>query len=100
MIERCYILKTDIQTHKDKQGCIKPSGHNDAHIFKDQNGDYIEWEDDYSCNCGCWDKFEEFGGQPCGVYKKLDNFDPSTNPTEEATTSREDTQKGYREPMS
>jgi hypothetical protein len=31
----------------------------------------MEWEDDYSCECGCWED-EEYGGV-CGVYREVSN---------------------------
>ena len=64
--ERCGIL-FDGGYHKDEEGCIKPHAHNDAHVFKDQKGNYIQWEDDYDCNCGCWDDAD-----PCLKYSKID----------------------------
>lgn len=39
---------------KDDTGCLKPSGHNDAHICKTPTGETVQWEDDYDCECGCW----------------------------------------------
>lgn len=49
----------------DEHGCIKPAGHNDAHMFIMADGQECTWQDDYSCTCGCW---EEDDGRPCVIY--------------------------------
>lgn len=53
---------------KDEHGCILEDAHNSAHVFKDDQGRLIEWEDDYSCTCGCWDDAE---GGVCMVYRVI-----------------------------
>lgn len=59
---------------KDNDGCLKSDAHNNHHIFKNQNGDLIAWEDDYSCTCGCWDEWEFNSGQVCINYKKVNSI--------------------------
>ncbi len=54
----------------DCSGCLKASGHNDAHIFRHKNGSYVQWEDDYSCKCGCWDHEEDLV-HVCKTYRIL-----------------------------
>jgi hypothetical protein len=54
----------------DKNGCIKKEAHNDSHIFVSPDGSHIEWEDDYSCKCGCWDDESDLKNV-CKIYKKL-----------------------------
>jgi len=59
MNDKCRILvpfEDGLWTTRDVNGCIKPEGHNSAHISLLEDGRYIQWEDDYSCNCGCWDE--------------------------------------------
>lgn len=73
MSYKCLILFPSdfrIHEHEDKNGCIKPEGHLDAHVFIDHNGDRIEWQDDENCNCGCWDlSFDE--DNICKTYQNL-----------------------------
>jgi hypothetical protein len=53
---------------RDISGCLKPHAHNDAHVCENDKGEYIEWEDDYSCKCGCWDDYEAGDSRVCIVY--------------------------------
>lgn len=60
----------------DVSGCLKKSAHNNAHICKTNKGEYMEWEDDYDCKCGCWDEWEEFGGGTvCMTYGVVGQID-------------------------
>lgn len=52
----------------DDTGCLKPHGHNGSHICKTPAGDYMEWENDYACTCGCW---KDDDGHPCINYSKI-----------------------------
>jgi hypothetical protein len=67
-MELCYILHPNRNDVDDDSGCLKKSGHNDSHICKTKNGEYVEWEDDYTCKCGCWDDLDD---SPCGVYSVI-----------------------------
>lgn len=72
----CGILAPiHLNGHIDNDGCIKKCGHNDNHIFKDQNGKLISWEDDYSCGCGCWDDYEKGDNESCIVYYEVKNLE-------------------------
>jgi hypothetical protein len=75
MSDLCGILFPYLHDVKDANGCIKPHAHNDAHVFKTEDGEYCEWQDDYTCTCGCWDEWEQYGEPVCCVYTIL-----STNP--------------------
>lgn len=59
---------------KDESGCLKPNGHNDFHVCKTDKGKLIAWEDDYDCNCGCWDDYEKGDGEVCMLYWEVDNI--------------------------
>lgn len=61
----CNIIFTRTMDFHDVSGCLKPAGHNDAHLCMSASGEKVEWEDDYECTCGCWneDPFD-----PCAVY--------------------------------
>ena len=54
----------------DGSGCLKKEGHNDAHICREKNGNYTEWEDDYECDCGCWDDEDDLI-HVCKIYNTL-----------------------------
>jgi len=56
---------------KDESGCIKEEAHNDFHICIDVNGQKWRWEDDYECDCGCWDDYEKGDCNVCQVYGKI-----------------------------
>ena len=64
----------NLSGHKDENGRLKPECHNDAHVFRDQNGKLIKWEDDYSCKCGCWDDYDEHDSQACVVFQEVKNI--------------------------
>lgn len=66
-IEVCGTLFTR-SDFKDASGCLKPYAHNNAHICQTESGKYVEWEDDYSCTCGCWD---DDLNNVCKVYHTL-----------------------------
>lgn len=68
MSKACGILYPGDE-FKDHDGCIKPHAHNNAHVFNLPDGRQVEWEDDYSCKCGCWDEWEDSGEQVCLVYR-------------------------------
>ena len=57
----------------DVSGCLKEECHNDSHVCKDKYGILYEWEDDYGCQCGCWDEWERSNGMshPCMIYSKI-----------------------------
>lgn len=61
----CHTLHPRQNDVDDSSGCLKKSGHNDPHICITKEGDYVEWQDDYNCGCGCWD---DAWGDPCGIY--------------------------------
>lgn len=62
--------RTDFE---DISGCLKPNGHNDYHVCKTKDGDFVAWEDDYNCKCGCWDDYEN-DEEVCMVYWKVIDF--------------------------
>lgn len=70
MTDICGILFTR-SDFKDESGCLKPSAHNDNHICRTTDGRLISWEDDYTCNCGCW-KDEDDLENVCKVYREVD----------------------------
>lgn len=67
--EKCNVLcpKWAIMGHDDENGCIKPYAHNDDHLFIDQYGNQVKWEEDESCTCGCWS--EDMDQEPCILYE-------------------------------
>lgn len=72
----CGILAPNyLSGHVDQYGCIKECGHNDNHIFKDQNEKLVSWEDDYSCTCGCWDDYEKGDNEVCIIYHEINNIE-------------------------
>ena len=76
MMDVCGILAPMVLSgHIDEDGCIKECGHNDNHIFKVQNRKLISWEDDYSCQCGCWDSYEDGDNESCVVYYEIENIE-------------------------
>lgn len=58
----------------DWDGCLKPAGHFDHHVFRNENGNLIAWEYDAECNCGCWDTVEEDNEQ-CMTYWEVKSID-------------------------
>lgn len=71
----CGILAGNlVWQYKDINGCLKPESHNDAHVFKTQDGKLIKWEDDYSCKCGCWDDYDEHDSEACVVFQEVENI--------------------------
>lgn len=70
-MKTCGIIShLDDQAICDKDGCLKPDAHNDAHVFKNADGIYVEWEDDYGCKCGCWEDEDDLLNV-CKVYRYL-----------------------------
>lgn len=72
-MDKCYILvpfKDSIWTTRDSEGCVLKSNHDGAHVSILDDGRIIQWEDDYSCNCGCWDCEHELH-DVCKVYSFL-----------------------------
>lgn len=65
MADVCHILFCRSEFN-DITGCLKPSAHNDHHVCRTSDGRLMAWEDDYECNCGCWDD-EEYDSV-CRVY--------------------------------
>lgn len=59
---------------KDDTGCLKERAHNDAHVCKTPYGKLIKWEEDYECDCGCWDDLEDDGDTPCIVYFEVNEI--------------------------
>lgn len=49
----------------DTTGCLRPAGHLDAHICRTSGGGLVAWENDESCDCGCW---QDDDGNVCIVY--------------------------------
>lgn len=71
----CGIMSRDyLSGHKDINGCLKPHAHNDAHVFRDQNGKLVKWEDDYNCTCGCWDEYDKGDPDVCIIYCEVKNI--------------------------
>ena len=74
-MELCYTICSQRTFGKDHNGCIKPNRHNDAHVFKNDRGEYVEWEDNYDCpdlnTCSCPEE-----GDMCIVYSRID-FNPN-----------------------
>jgi hypothetical protein len=56
---------------KDREGCLKPEGYHEWHIFRDEHGQLIAWKDDDRCNCGCWDTDDYT--QVCKFYEKVES---------------------------
>ena len=84
--EKCGILFTHSFTTKDTTGCVRDGLDNhDKHLFKDEQGRWVEWEFDYSCDCGCWDEVEHDHTAGCIIYSYLetapapDNLSASAN---------------------
>jgi hypothetical protein len=73
--ERCHILFTGDIFTDDPDGCLKPSAHNDHHVFRAADGRLMAWEDDYGCKCGCWDDWEEYGGDVCGFFWEVKSIE-------------------------
>lgn len=55
----------------DSSGCLKEEAHNDFHVCKTDTGKLIAWEDDYKCDCGCWDDDD---GEVCIIYWEVDSI--------------------------
>jgi len=70
---KCYTLFPRREV-KDEHGCLKDEGHNDAHVCRNSDGKLIEWEEDYECDCGCWDEWEDDGDAPCIIYSEVDKI--------------------------
>jgi hypothetical protein len=70
--ERCHI-NFPANDFNDVSGCLKKYAHNDAHICLTNKGEYMEWEDDYECKCGCWDEWEAGDSRVCMVYRVVGN---------------------------
>lgn len=51
----------------DASGCLKSEAHNDHHICRTDKGALMAWEDDYDCDCGCWDDEDDLN-DVCRVY--------------------------------
>lgn len=66
-VELCGTLFTR-DDFKDISGCLKSESHNDHHICKTKEGILIAWEDDYKCDCGCWDDYESGDSEVCMIY--------------------------------
>ncbi len=66
---KCYIIFRGYSGSDpiDHEGCLKPSGHFDHHVFRDENGKLQAWDYDDECECGCWDTVEEDNEQ-CMVF--------------------------------
>lgn len=66
-MNKCNLLYPNNEFH-DEDGCIKPNAHNDAHVFRNEYGVLIEWEDDYGCleDCNCWEE-----GGNCLIYREI-----------------------------
>jgi hypothetical protein len=50
---------------KDVTGCLKHYAHNDHHVCRTADDRLMAWENDYGCECGCW---EDGDGDVCRVY--------------------------------
>lgn len=53
----------------DKDGCLLNQDNHDTHVFKDEDGKYIAWKDDDTCNCGCWDTDDY--STVCKLYREI-----------------------------
>jgi len=73
MIERCHTIAPFGSPYcsGDSTGCLKQDAHNDSHISITTDNRIIEWEDDYSCKCGCWDEYSAGSDEVCRVYSYL-----------------------------
>ena len=69
-METCGIIfpYNDLQ---DNNGCLKQDNHYDSHVFKNNDGKLIAWQDDGECNCGCWDEYENGTSDVCKVYREV-----------------------------
>lgn len=72
--ERCNIIFPE-NDFKDTDGCLKRNGHNDHHVCRTPDGKLIAWEDDYECNCGCWDDYELGDSRVCMLYWEVKNIE-------------------------
>lgn len=66
--EQCGICYPYPNEFRGDTACIKTLAHNDFHVFRRDDGQLIAWQDDYGCCCGCWDEWEQFGGNVCTLY--------------------------------
>lgn len=65
---KCGIIFPYSDYH-DEEGCLKQECHiDDSHVFKNEKGELIAWQDDTECNCGCWNDYER-KGDVCVVYR-------------------------------
>ena len=78
--EACNIL-FPADDFEDVSGCLKKYAHNDVHICITKKGEYMEWEDDYSCKCGCWDEWEAGDSRVCMVYRVVGQVEEDENIT-------------------
>jgi len=70
MKDTCGIYFWDYDYFKDTTGCLKEYGHEGGHLFKDNMGRLIEWEDDFTCNCGCLEDDDDLINI-CKIYKEI-----------------------------
>lgn len=70
-MDKCFSLYPNDE-FKDSDGCIKPDGHDDAHVFRNEYGKLIKWEDDFNCTqkCDCWEE-----GGNCLIYREIEDND-------------------------
>ena len=74
---KCGILFNYPRDMNDSHGCLKKDCHlSEGHIFRNDQGKLIYWQDDYSCNCGCWDDIDSPGdNRVCGIYYEVDSIE-------------------------
>lgn len=63
----------DRDDFKDVTGCLKPHAHFDNHVCRDENGNLIAW--DYDWTCGCPDCRTDSFNDMCIVYRQIENID-------------------------
>tara|TARA_R110000737_G_scaffold68596_5_gene96776 strand:+ start:1707 stop:1934 length:228 start_codon:yes stop_codon:yes gene_type:complete len=69
---KCGILFNYPNDMVDTTGCLKEDCHeSEGHIFRNDYGKLIYWQDDYECNCGCWDEYLEGDEIVCGIYHEV-----------------------------
>ena len=68
--KRCHILVGFRDCFSDDvSGCLKSANHFDGHLSLLKNGKIVEWEDDMTCECGCWDSYDTgFSDDTCKIF--------------------------------
>lgn len=70
-MRKCGIIAHGFEpAFADENGCHKEEGHHDHHECVTTDGRKIAWEDDYNCNCGCWDDYDN-DPDVCKIYWEI-----------------------------